>query len=333
MLEPMRSVAFPANNGKAAAANISVLGFGCSAVMGRVGRSDSLRAMAAAWDAGINFFDTARSYGYGESERVVGQFLKGRRGEAILCTKFGIQPAAGSGWKRGLKPVAQAVIKAVPSLRGYARSQAAAAFVATPFSVDLLRGSLETSLRELGTDYVDILLLHAAPMEALRQTDLYEALERLIAEGKIRMAGISGTHDVIEQAFEHGPPVLTTAQFAMDPENFAFAAVTERTGSQRMFLVANHPFGGPDKVKRLAARIEALRDDETLPAGLREMLSPNDPQVLPEVIFGCILTGTGISAIVPSMMRPENLRSNVAALQNCRFTPEQLTLLRERLAH
>jgi aryl-alcohol dehydrogenase-like predicted oxidoreductase len=48
-------------------AKVSLLGFGCAPLMGRVGHRDSLRAPAAAMHAGITFFDTARSYGYGES--------------------------------------------------------------------------------------------------------------------------------------------------------------------------------------------------------------------------------------------------------------------------
>ena len=73
----------------------SQLGLGCAAIMGRVGRRESLAALGAAWDAGINFFDTARSYGYGESEALLGGFLRGnRRSQAVVCTKFGILPAA-----------------------------------------------------------------------------------------------------------------------------------------------------------------------------------------------------------------------------------------------
>ena len=53
------------------------VGFGCSALLGRTGRTESLRALAAAWDEGIRFFDIARSYGYGEAEALLGEFLQG----------------------------------------------------------------------------------------------------------------------------------------------------------------------------------------------------------------------------------------------------------------
>jgi aryl-alcohol dehydrogenase-like predicted oxidoreductase len=59
--------------------NASVLGFGCSAVLGRAGRRASLAALGAAYEAGITFYDTARSYGYGESEALLGEFLRGRQ--------------------------------------------------------------------------------------------------------------------------------------------------------------------------------------------------------------------------------------------------------------
>ena len=65
----------------------SVLGFGCGSVMGRVGREESLRAMNVAWDAGITLFDTARSYGFGEAEAVLGEFLSGKREQAVIATK------------------------------------------------------------------------------------------------------------------------------------------------------------------------------------------------------------------------------------------------------
>ena len=119
------------------ASKISVLGFGCAPLMGRVGRKDSLKALAAAEDAGINFFDTARSYGYGESEGLLGGFLKGRRQSAVICTKFGILPPRG-GWKQKVKPLAQAAVRVFPSLRKHARRQAAGQTVSGFYSARVL---------------------------------------------------------------------------------------------------------------------------------------------------------------------------------------------------
>src|SRR3954452_8900176 len=85
----------------------SRLGFGCGSVMGRVGRAASLRAIAAALDAGITHFDVARLYGYGEAETLLGEALRGRRDRVVIASKFGLMPPQASRALRRLKPLAQ----------------------------------------------------------------------------------------------------------------------------------------------------------------------------------------------------------------------------------
>ena len=309
---------------------LSVLGFGCAPLMGRVGRKDSLAALAAAEEAGINFFDTARSYGYGESEGLLGTFLKGRRQSMVICTKFGILPPKG-GWKQKVKPLAQAAIRVFPGLRKHARKQAAGQSVGGQFSVAVLRDSFETSLRELQTDYVDMLIMHAATLPVLDQDDLLEAMERLVESGKVRMAGISGDHPVISETFRRQPKVLTTAQFAVNVSCLDFTRETRKPEAQKLLLVANHPFGGPAGVTSLTESLATLRHAPALPDDLRAKLDPSDPQLMPEVLLNAILDGTGISAVLPSMMRAASLASNVRAVERCRFTAHELDLLREEL--
>jgi aryl-alcohol dehydrogenase-like predicted oxidoreductase len=321
----MRYVELPAAGAKT---KVSVLGFGCAALLGRASRKESLTALGAAMDAGITFYDTARSYGYGESETLLGEFFAGRRQDVVICTKFGIVPAAKGGWKQRVKPLAQAAIKLVPALRSVARSAAAGTSSGGQFSVQVLRESFETSLRELKTDYVDMLLLHAAPVEVLAQADLLEAMQRLVESGKVRMAGISGEHDVVAATLAQKPAALTTAQFAVNRTNLQFARDLNPAG---MFLVGNHPFGGPAGVAATVTRIAAMRQSATLPAELRAKLDPADPQLMPEILLNVILDGTAVSAIVPAMMRTANLRSNVRAIEQCRFTPAELALLRDDL--
>jgi aryl-alcohol dehydrogenase-like predicted oxidoreductase len=311
--------------------DVSVLGLGCAAMLGRTGRRESLAALGSAWDAGITLYDTARSYGYGESESLLGEFFAGeRRQKAVICTKFGILPAA-KNWKQQIKPLAQAVVKMFPGLRGMARRQATGQFVIGDFSVDLLRTSFDASLRALRMEYVDMLLLHAAPMPVLAQDDLLEAMERLVEAGKVRMAGISGEHDVIAASFAQHPRGLTTAQFAMNMAHIGFAAQTEKAARDGWFLVANHPFGGPAGVSECRRRIEAMRTDETLPMGLRDKLK-EDAQLMPEVVLNSILSGTGVHAVIPAMMQPSHLAGNVRAVENCRFTADELALLRTALS-
>ena len=108
----------------------------------------------------ITLYDTARSYGYGESEALLGEFF--RSGESaqpsgnldevrILPAAARVEAARESRWRRRW-------FTAVPALRGVAQRQAAGQLVQGEFSGDLLRTSLETrSLRALKTDYVDLL--------------------------------------------------------------------------------------------------------------------------------------------------------------------------------
>ncbi len=310
----------------AGGAPMSVLGFGCSALLGRASRAESEGAVAAALDLGITFFDTARSYGYGRSETLLGELLEGRRQQMFLCTKFGILPAEG-GWKQRVKPLARAVVKAFPGLRQAARRQAASEFTKGQFSVEVLRTSFEASLRELKTDYVDMLLMHAAPASVLAQDDLLEALARLVASGKVRMAGISGELPVMAEYFKRRPEPLKTAQFALNPAHFGFVSETRKASD--LLLVANHPYGGPGgKAGDLVAGLAA---DAKLPKELREKLAAGDAQVLPEVVLGGILAGTGVNAVVPAMMQVRHIESNVRALEECRFSGEELGILRERL--
>ena len=70
---------------------IPVLGFGCSAITS-MGEAQALQVLATAFDVGVRHFDVARYYGYGESEGLLGRFLKSRRAQVTIATKVGIDP-------------------------------------------------------------------------------------------------------------------------------------------------------------------------------------------------------------------------------------------------
>ena len=110
--------------------------------------AEALRIVRASLDAGCNFFDTAPGYGYGNSEELLGQGLKGVRQNVVICTKFSHHGADG----------------------------------ADDFSVEQIRPVLEGSLRRLQTDYVDILLLHNPPRELMdgSRAPQYAELERML---------------------------------------------------------------------------------------------------------------------------------------------------------
>jgi aryl-alcohol dehydrogenase-like predicted oxidoreductase len=310
----------------------SVLGFGCAAVMGRIGRRESLRAINAAYDGGITFFDTARSYGYGESENVVGEFLRGRRDRVVVSTKFGIVPIRQPKWKRALMPALRSLLEIAPPARKLLRGQVKSQLKDNQLTVKVLRQSIEESLRRLRTDYVDVLFMHAAPASTLAQADLLNELEQLIIAGKIRMAGISSEPEVIATALEARIPVLRAMQFSVNLFDLRMMRAIAAAPASNFVFVANHPFGGVERVQDSKVRLRKLATLPDISTTLREKLNAPDDSVLSDVILNLILTNTGIQIALPSMMREHHLRSNIRSVSSSRFTLEELNWIRCRFS-
>ena len=311
-------------------ARASALGFGCSAIMGRVGRRASLAALTAAYDAGITFFDTARSYGYGESEALLGEFLRARRDSVLLSTKFGILPTPTSPLKRALKPLARTLLQLAPSARQAMQRQLAAQSSPGHFSVTTLHASLHASLRALRTDYLDFLFLHEAPVSVLQQQDLLNALAQLVEAGKIRRVGIASQPEVIEAALAAGLPGLQSVQFPCNLFNLGIADRLAPAGSD-ILAIANHPFGGAAGITAGKALLASLASTPETPTALREKLRPADDAALADVVLNAITRDTGIQIVIPSMLRLDHLRANLAAMERSRFSSEELRWLRSAI--
>jgi D-threo-aldose 1-dehydrogenase len=167
----------------------SRLAFGSALLMVRRGRRESVRLLEVAHDSGITHFDTARSYGYGEAESALGEFISRRRDDVTVATKLGIVPPRRSRGLRAAKVLARVAANRVPALRPVLRRGAQAAVRAGRFHPSEARSSLETSLRELRTEAVDILLLHECKPEDLQVEGLLSFLEEVVREGKVRYFG------------------------------------------------------------------------------------------------------------------------------------------------
>jgi len=174
----------------------SALGFGCAPILGSVGAKTALRALDCAFDCGINHFDLARSYGYGEAESFVGKVMKGKRDRVIIASKFGII----ANWKanvlRPAKPVVRFILDKLTaniSQRPVQITNTVADKLHHRIIADgkMMRKSLEKSLRALGTDYLDYFFLHE-PLQSIPNIDeLTRVAEILKTEGKIRAWGLA----------------------------------------------------------------------------------------------------------------------------------------------
>ena len=182
----------------------SCLGFGCASLGSRVSEGSGLRALEAAFDAGVTWFDLAPLYGGGRAEEIAGRFVRGRRAAVQICSKVGLAPATG-GLKAALMPAARAAVAAVPALRPLLRRSGVQAAKALPLTPELVTGALETSLRRLGTDYLDLYALHDVAAAALTE-EVARALEDILAAGKARAVAVAGDADAGLAAIAVGAP-------------------------------------------------------------------------------------------------------------------------------
>jgi aryl-alcohol dehydrogenase-like predicted oxidoreductase len=175
---------------------VSAMGLGCWAIggplwypegtnrlplcWGKVDDDESIWAIHRALDLGVNFFDTADSYGAGHSERVLGRALVGKRHQVIVATKFG-----------------EVFDEETRDWLGYPHPDG----VITPA---FIRQSCEASLRRLDTDYVDLYQFHWKDYDPNLAADLLPVLEDLVAEGKIRWYGWSTPHTERARVFAAG---------------------------------------------------------------------------------------------------------------------------------
>lgn len=159
---------------------VSALGMGCWAIggpwtwdqpgeepypagWGSTDDEESIRAVHAAIDLGVNFFDTAANYGAGHSEVVLGRALKGKRDTVVIATKFG----------------------------HIVNEEKKTVYGDSALIMKNVRSDVENSLRWLQTDYIDIYQLHDGGYNPKLAVELRGILEELVSSGKIRWYGWS----------------------------------------------------------------------------------------------------------------------------------------------
>lgn len=188
----------------------SRVGFGCAGLMQCVSVRQRQRLLAEAFEQGIRHFDVARMYGLGAAERELGQFARHHRAEIVIATKFGIEPTASLGRLGRLQAPARAAVARLPALRRALKRRAGAFHQPRDYSVSTARASLETSLRELRTDHVDVLFVHdPAPDDPIDVAALVEALEDMRRAGLVRAWGFAGEPEpCIELSRSVGVPTV-----------------------------------------------------------------------------------------------------------------------------
>jgi aryl-alcohol dehydrogenase-like predicted oxidoreductase len=149
---------------------VSEVGFGVWTVStgwwGEVDDARSVRLLRQAYEQGINYFDTADTYGSGKGETILADAFGHMRENVVISTKIGYDFYNHTA-RRGQQERPQ------------------------NWSESFLRFALEQSLKRLGTDYVDFLQLHNTKMDAVEDGDLFALMEAFKEEGKIRAYGVA----------------------------------------------------------------------------------------------------------------------------------------------
>lgn len=302
--------------------NVADIGFGAWAIGGSWGDVDETQArdaLRAALEAGTNFIDTADVYGDGRSERIIRDVLKDWHGQRpIVATKAG----------RRLSPHAA---------DGYNRKN--------------LEAFIDRSLQNLGVEALDLVQLHCPPTEVYYRPDVFEALDALVAAGKIRHYGVSV--EKVEEALKAIEyPGVESVQiiyniFRQRPAELFFreakarkvaiiARVPLASGLLTGKLTRNSQFAADDH-RNFNRHGEAFDVGETF-AGVPydvaleavEMIRPLVPQGVSMAAFALrwILMADAVSVAIPGAKSPAQALANAAASELASLSPGTMQAIR-----
>jgi aryl-alcohol dehydrogenase-like predicted oxidoreductase len=280
--------------------SVSSLCLGCMGMSEFYGPRDdaeSLATLEAALAAGIDFFDTADTYGHGDNEELVGRFLKGKRDKVILATKFGIVRKPGAYERR------------VDNSPAY------------------IRAACDASLQRLGTDRIDLYYMHRRnPEVPIEET--VGAMAELVTAGKVKALGLSEISvETLRRAHKVHPIAAVQSEYSLwsrEPEQGMLQACADLG----VTFVAYSPLGRafltgtvskPDELpqgdfRKAHPRFqgEALERNNRLVAALEKFAS--DHRTKPaQIALAWLLNKHPHVVPIPGTKRRTYLAENVAA--------------------
>ncbi len=282
---------------------------------GKVDDNESIRAIHAALDGGINLIDTAANYGTGHSEEIVGKAIKDRRDQVVVATKFGFDVNEETKRVRHQSPDA---------------------------ILENLAFECERSLRHLDTDVIDIYQFHMWDFPVERVPELIDKLEGLVAQGKIRTYGWSTDSVEMAKAMEPGAhcSVIQLSANVLQPSTqlLAFTAETGLTSLIRSPLLmgflsdkydANATFVSTD-VRSHAFSAESISQIVANRAKIRDILTSNGRSVVQGALAWLWARGNHIVPI-PGIRTEAQAIENAAAMAFGPLTDAQLDEIEQLL--
>jgi aryl-alcohol dehydrogenase-like predicted oxidoreductase len=277
---------------------ISKISFGCMSLRPDTPMKEEI--LREAFQAGINYFDTADLYDKGLNEELVGKVFKEKRKEVVLATKVGNQwRADGSGWDWNPRK-------------------------------DYILASVEQSLKRLQTDYIDLYQLHGGTIQD-PVDETIEAFETLVQQGKIRYYGISSIRpNVIREWVSRSNIVSVMTQYSLldrRPEETTLRLLQPKgigvltRGSLAQGLLVDKPAKeylgySAEDVQRAALAIQSLSSKDRSPAA---------------TAIRYVLQNPAITSAVTGIRTKEQLRQALETLQTPPLRENEMQVLQKSL--
>ena len=303
---------------------VSEVGFGVWTVStgwwGEVVDDRSIRLLRQAHERGINYFDTADTYGSGKGETLLADAFGHMRDEIVISTKIGYDFYNHTA-RRGQQERPQ------------------------DWSEDFLRFALEQSLKRLDTDYIDFLQLHNTKMDAAENDELFALMESFMDEGKIRsygaalgpkigwrdegikmmrerdLAGLQMIYNILEQ-----DPGRDLIEAARETGTSLVVRVPHSSGMLEGKYDENTTFGPNDHRRH--------RPKEWLTTGLKKVeslsfLTESGERTLGQAALKFILASPEVSSTLPNIYDEEQIEEFAVTSETPDLTEEELRRVAE----
>lgn len=284
---------------------VTELGLGCMSI--GTDEKSAIQIIHAALEEGINFFDTADLYDFGENEKIVGKALKEVREQVIIATKVGNR------WNK--------------MRDGWSWDP----------SKSYIKEEVKNSLKRLGTDYIDLYQLHGGTLkDSINET--IEAFEELKSEGYIRYYGISSIRpNVIREYANKSSIVSVMMQYSIldrRPEEEAMPLLHEHgisvvtRGPLAKGMLSNEMFKKASDTVREKGYLEYSWDElnEILPL-LKDMVSPLRP--FTEIALHYNLANPAVASVIAGASSTAQLKENTKAVRSEPLTREEISFIQQ----
>jgi aryl-alcohol dehydrogenase-like predicted oxidoreductase len=295
---------------------VSAIGLGCWGMSGSYGPADEAESVATlhhALDLGVNFLDTADSYGDGHNERLIGRTLKDRRHEFVLATK--------TGWVKRPGPDG----KEADGVDG---------------RPERIRSACEASLTRLRTDVIDLYYLHRVDPDVPVEESV-GGMAELVAAGKVRFLGLSEVSEAtLRRAHAVHPITALQSEYSLwtrEPETTVMPACRELGIAYVPFSPLGRGFltgavtgreaiaPGDWRMNNPRFTDENLARNQALLQPLEEIAQVHGARLAQIALAWVLSRGENVIPI-PGMKRRTHLDENVAAGE-IKLTPAELTRL------